>query len=262
MSETGGVDRAGRAPAGPPAVTADERWPPGVARVLAPNPSPLTLEGTNTYLVEGWVVDPGPNDDEHLARVVARAGSRARGIVLTHSHPDHADAAEPLAAALGGVPVVAPREGEQVGPFVAVATPGHAQDHVCLFWQDVCFCGDLVAGRGSVLVPPERGALAAYLRSLERVRSLQPRVLCPGHGPPIWNPARKLDEYIAHRLRREAMLLAALAEGLREKPALLDRAWFDVPPELRPVAELNLRAHLWKLADEGRLPADVDPSSY
>jgi glyoxylase-like metal-dependent hydrolase (beta-lactamase superfamily II) len=231
-----------------------DRNPEGVVRVRAPNPSPMTLDGTNSYLAGGWVVDPGPADERHLTTLLAAAGGALDGIVLTHTHIDHSEGAERLAELAGGVPVVLPNERERVGPFEAIATPGHAPDHVCLLLGATCFAGDLVMGAGSVFVGGEEGSMAAYLASLRRLRALDLDVLCPGHGPYVWDPAAKLDEYVAHRLERERLLLEALAAGARTTDELLDRAWSDAPPELRPVAALTLQAHLDKLRDEGRLP--------
>ena len=221
----------------------------GVIRVRAPNPSPLTLDGTNTYLVGRWVVDPGPHLPAHVDAIRRAANGGIEGVVLTHSHADHAEAAE-----LFDVPVTLPVDGQSVGPFVAVGTPGHSADSVCLLLGRVCFTGDTVLGAGSVFIAPGEGSLSAYLDSLRRLRSLDLEVLCPGHGPYVWDPAAKLDEYIEHRLDRERRLLAALESGLRTEDELLDAAWPEVPPALRDAARLTLRAHLEKLASEGRLP--------
>jgi glyoxylase-like metal-dependent hydrolase (beta-lactamase superfamily II) len=232
-------------------------------RVRAPNPSPLTLDGTNTYVVGGWVVDPGPADPGHLDAVlgtVSRTGSGGRlaGLVLTHDHPDHAEAAPELARRAGGAPIVHPRGGERVGPFEAIAAPGHSADHVCLLAGRALFTGDAVLGEGSVFIAPGEGSLAAYLECLRRLRDLDVDVLCPGHGPFVWRPRDKIDEYIEHRLERERRLRSALAAGARSTGELLDAAWADVPPELRPAAALTLEAHLDKLAAEGRLPPGVE----
>jgi glyoxylase-like metal-dependent hydrolase (beta-lactamase superfamily II) len=227
----------------------EDRDPAGVVRVRAPNPSALTLDGTNTYVMGAWVVDPGPADEGHLEAVRRAAGDGIEGVVLTHSHADHAEGAEPL-----GAPVTLPRDGETVGPFGAVATPGHSDDSVCLVAGPVCFTGDTVLGRGSVFIAPGEGSLSAYLDSLRRLRSLPLEVLCPGHGPYVWDPAAKLDEYIAHRLERERRLVDALSAGLRTRDELLDSAWSDAPAELRDFAALSLASHLEKLAEEGRLP--------
>lgn len=229
-----------------------DRDPPGVVSVRADNPSPLTLDGTNTYVVGAWVVDPGPADRDHLDAVRAAAGGEVEGVVLTHGHPDHAEGADAL-----GAPVHRPGEGETVGPLRAIATPGHSPDSVSLLFGRVCFTGDTVLGTGSVFIGPDEGSLSAYLDSLRRLRALDLEVLCPGHGPYVRDPAAKLDEYIAHRLDRERRLLEALDSGLRTRDELLDAAWPDAPAELRPAAELTLAAHLEKLADEGRLPEDA-----
>ena len=232
----------------------DDRPPPGVVRVRAANPSALTLDGTNTYVVEGWVVDPGPSEHAHLRAVLDAAADGIEGIALTHDHHDHSDGAEELARAAGGVGVVRPHDGERVGPLRAIATPGHSPDHVCLLWHRACFTGDTVLGAGSVFVAPGEGSLAAYLDSLRRLRRLDLEVLCPGHGPFVWDPAAKIDEYIGHRLGRERKLVAALDAGARTQDELLDAAWDDVPAELRAAASVTLEAHLEKLRDEGRLP--------
>ena len=227
----------------------------------APNPSPLTLDGTNTSVVDGWVVDPGPSDPGHLDAVLGAVNGSLRGIVLTHSHIDHSEGAEPLSSRVGGVPVVLPRDGEAVGPFEAIATPGHAADHVCLLVDRICFSGDTVLGAGSVFVGSDGGSMAAYMESLERLRALDLEVICPGHGPFVWDPRAKVEEYIAHRLERERKVLDALAAGARTRDDVLDRAWDDVDfeavPMLRLAAAATLDAHLVKLRDEGRLPREL-----
>jgi glyoxylase-like metal-dependent hydrolase (beta-lactamase superfamily II) len=233
-----------------------DQAPSGVRRVRADNPSPLTLEGTNTYLMERWVVDPGPADEAHLDAVRAAAEGAPEGVVLTHSHLDHSEGAGAL-----GVPIIVPADGEEVGPFRALATPGHSADSVCLVAGRVCFTGDTVLGSGSVFIAPGEGSLAAYLRSLERLRELDLEVLCPGHGPFVWDPRAKLDEYLQHRRDRERRLLEALADGRRSVDELLDAAWSDAPAHLRPAAALSLAAHLEKLAGEGRLPDGVEAAS-
>lgn len=232
---------------------------PGVRLVVAPNPSPLTLDGTNTWVVDGWVVDPGPAEPGHLDAVRRAAGS-IEGIVLTHSHLDHSEGA----AELGGGPVQ-PADGERVGPFFAIATPGHSPDSVCLLHERVLFTGDTVLGEGSVFVAPGEGSLSAYLRSLERLMELDLDAICPGHGPVVRDPAAKLREYRDHRLEREARVLAALDAGARTQDELLARAWsevdFSVSPLLRAAGGATLAAHLEKLANEDRLPGDVEQTA-
>jgi glyoxylase-like metal-dependent hydrolase (beta-lactamase superfamily II) len=231
-----------------------DRDPKGVTRVRASNPSPLTLDGTNTYVVGRWVVDPGPSDPDHAAAVRGALKGGIEGIVLTHDHADHAEGAPTL-----GAPVFRPGDGESAGPFRAIGTPGHSDDSVCLIWEEgICFTGDTVLGSGSVFIAPGEGSLSAYLESLRRLRSMPLEVLCPGHGPYVWDPAAKLDEYIEHRLDRERRLIAALDAGLRRQDELLDEAWSDAPAALRYFAGLSLAAHLEKLEEEGRLPEGVE----
>jgi glyoxylase-like metal-dependent hydrolase (beta-lactamase superfamily II) len=237
---------------------------PGVKLVVAPNPSPLTLDGTNTWVVGGWVVDPGPAIAEHLDAVVAAAGT-VRGIVLTHSHLDHSESAPELGARTGGVEVVAPGDGDLVGPFRAFATPGHSPDSVCLLYGRVLFTGDTVLGEGSVFVAPGEGSLSAYLDSLGRLLELDLVAICPGHGPVVNDPAAKLREYREHRLEREARVVAALEAGARTQDELLGQAWgevdFSVSPLLRAAGGATLAAHLQKLLEEGRLPDNVEPEA-
>jgi glyoxylase-like metal-dependent hydrolase (beta-lactamase superfamily II) len=231
--------------------------PNGVIRVRAPNPSPLTLDGTNTYVVDGWVVDPGPDDPAHLDAIVAAAPSGIDGIVLTHGHFDHAEGA-PALAERAGVDVMRPSGGDEVGPFSAIATPGHAPDHVSLLLGRILFSGDMVLGEGSVFVGGEEGSMSAYLDSLRRLMALELDAILPGHGPVVWDPRAKLEEYLAHRLDRERRVLEAVEAGARTRDEVLDRAWseidLDAVPYLRMAAGLTLDAHIDKLAAEGRSP--------
>jgi glyoxylase-like metal-dependent hydrolase (beta-lactamase superfamily II) len=244
---------------------------PEIERIVAPNQGPMTGEGTNTYLYGSdpcVVIDPGPDDAGHLA-AVREAGEERGGIgliLLTHSHGDHADGAPSLAAAVskgrgGDAPsVILPADGEEHFGLRALATPGHAADHVCFLTADaVCFGGDLVLGEGSTFVPPDGGSLSSYMESLALLQSRDIALICPGHGPWITEPAAKLAEYVEHRQMRERRLLAALDRGERSREALLAEVWDDVPAELRPAAALVMEAHLQKLDAEGRLPTDLRP---
>jgi glyoxylase-like metal-dependent hydrolase (beta-lactamase superfamily II) len=230
----------------------------------------MTLEGTNTYLYGSdpcAVIDPGPDDAGHREAILASAAERGGvgQILLTHSHGDHSDGAAPLAAsvaaAAGGEqpPVILPRDGEEHAGLRALATPGHAADHVCLMTADrVCFSGDLVLGEGSTFVPPDGGSLAAYMESLRLLQAEPIELICPGHGPWVEDPAAKLAEYVEHREMRERRLLAALERGERSKAALLAEAWSDVPANLRPAAAMVMDAHLQKLEAEGRFSGRLD----
>ena len=218
----------------------------------------MTLDGTNTYVVAGWVIDPGPDDAAHLRAVLEAAGGSPAGIVLTHDHFDHSAGAERLAGLAGGVPVLHPGAGDGAGPFQVVRTPGHSTDSVCLIRERVCFSGDTVLGEGSVFVPAGGGGLAGYLEALERLLELELDAICPGHGPVVWEPRERIAHYIAHRLEREQKVLDAIAAGASTNDEILTRAWDDAPidtvPMLRAAAATTLEAHLEKLRDEGRLP--------
>lgn len=238
--------------------TVDDRLPDGILRVRAHNASPMTLDGTNTYVAAGWVVDPGPDDERHLKAVLAAADGAIEGVVLTHSHFDHAEGAERLAAMAGGVPVRHPGTGDDAGPFEAIPTPGHSVDSVCLIHGSLCFSGDTVLGEGSVFIPGDGGGMAAYLEALERLAGLRLVAILPGHGPVVWDPQERIRHYIEHRLERERKVLAAIDAGARSEDEILARAWDDAPidtvPMLRMAAAATLDAHLDKLRAEGRLP--------
>ena len=248
--------------------------------IRAANPGLFTLTGTNSWIVgrdPAWLVDPGPGLDEHVDALVTEIEQRGGlgGIALTHRHADHTDAVPAMRARYPDAPLAAarmdlPSEGEDdgvdvaladggmFGPLEAVATPGHVPDHLAYVAGTAVFTGDAVLGEGSVFISPDPGALAAYLDALARLRERPLTVLCPGHGPPVFNPDAKLDQYISHRLDRERRLLTALDDGRRSVTDLLDFVWDDVPAGLRLAATVTLAAHLDKLADEGRLPAGVE----
>lgn len=220
----------------------------------------MTLDGTNTYVADGWVVDPGPDDERHLRAVLDAAGGGVDGIVLTHDHVDHSAGVERLAAlAGGGVPVKHPGAGDDAGPFEVLRSPGHSRDSVCLFLGRVCFSGDTVLGDGSVFVPGDGGGLVGYLAALDELLRRDLEAICPGHGPVVWDPHARVRHYIEHRLMRERKVLAAIEAGASTDDEILERAWDDAPidsvPMLRMAAAATLRAHLDKLRDEGRLPS-------
>ena len=239
-----------------------------VVGIRAANPGPFTLSGTNTWIYgrdPAWLIDPGPALPEHLdaisAEIDARGGLGA--VLLTHDHIDHSQAVPELALRFSPVPLAAARgtvtallaDGDRLGPFEVLATPGHAPDHLTFVTDDgIAFTGDAVLGEGSVFVQSQ---LREYLHSLLRLRLLELSLIAPGHGPLVTDPEEKLSEYIGHRLARETALVTALAEGKRTTVELLDAAWPDAPAELRGAAAITLEAHLEKLAEEGRLPDGV-----
>ncbi len=254
---------------------------PEILRITAPNPGPMTLAGTNTYVVgvdPAWIVDPGPDDPDHISRVreVAERRGGIAGVLLTHDHLDHSGGAASLDAELvwgrRGVgdearallaadleapiqpaPDATPLDPVEVGPFLIIPTPGHAADHVALSYGGACFCGDLILGEGSSIVPPSAGggSLADYMASLDRIEALGAELLCPGHGPWITDPRARIADYRGHRRDREHRLKAALEAGERSRERLLAAVWDDVPAPMRPAAALAMRAHLEKLAADG-----------
>ncbi len=241
-----------------------------VVGLRADNPGPFTLSGTNSWIVgrdPAWLLDPGPDLGAHRDALIVELERRGGlgGIALTHDHPDHTEGLPALRARFPDVRLAGARgpvevrlgDGGGFGPLIALATPGHAPDHLAYLAGSVAFSGDAVLGEGSVFVAPDPGALIGYLEGLRRLRARTPAVLCPGHGPLVTDPAAKLDEYLAHRLDREQRLLGALASGARSVGDLLDAAWSEVPAALRPAAAVTLAAHLDKLAAEGRLPDGV-----
>lgn len=239
-----------------------------IVRVLAPNPDVYTLEGTNTYVLgadPAIVIDPGPDDAGHLVEIERVAGT-VGAIIVTHQHPDHAPGAAPLAARTGA-PLYAfrPPEGGELlrdGQTVradgvaltAVHTPGHTPDHVALLLEDgpVLFTGDAVLGRGTSVIDPPEGDLAAYLRSLRRMRELAPRTIYPGHGPVVLDGVAKVDEYLAHREERERQVVVALGDGTGTVADLVDAIYADYPDAVKPLAARSVLAHLLKLEGEGR----------
>lgn len=236
-------------------------------RVLAPNPGPFTLGGTNTWIVgtrPSVVIDPGPSSDEHVTAVL-REAAPIGAIVLTHRHEDHAGAA-PALAAMSGSPVLAfrprghenrLRDGEVVAAgnvsLRALHAPGHTADHVVLHEPRSrgLFTGDTVLGRGTSAISPPDGDMAAYLRTLAALRRLEPLVIYPGHGPAVWAAGEKLEEYLQHRADRERQILEGLEEGPRTPAELVPAIYGGYPEEVLAAAAGSVLAHLVKLERQG-----------
>lgn len=250
-----------------------------VTRVLAPNPSALTLEGTNAYVLDDGAghalcIDPGPPIPRHVDAIVAAArdrGARIEAIFVTHGHPDHWPAAAPLAAACGA-PIFAHRMAEfshdrslrdgertRVGGIVlhAIDAPGHTFDS--LVFHDAAdfalYTGDVVLGRGTVAIAPPGGDMRAYQRTLRRLANAcgDARTIYGGHGERVDGAQAKLHEYIEHRRRREEELLVALSFEPQSIPHLVRRIYADVPPILWPAAARQILAYLVALEREGRV---------
>jgi glyoxylase-like metal-dependent hydrolase (beta-lactamase superfamily II) len=241
--------------------------------ILAPNASAMTMDGTITYLVGERVVaiiDPGSAAGTHLdAIAAATAGADSVTILLTHDHPDHAGGATELAARLGASLLDAGtgtlRDGQVIptdhGDLVALATPGHAPDHISLHWpaESAIFCGDLMmGGLDTAVVAAPEGDVGAYLASLERLRGLAPAIIYPAHGPVFTDPEGALDRYVAHRVRRQAEVLEAVAAGARSAAEIADRVYGPgLEPSLRAFAVAAVEAYVAHLRRSGRLDEGV-----
>jgi glyoxylase-like metal-dependent hydrolase (beta-lactamase superfamily II) len=241
--------------------------------VLAPNPGPMTLDGTNTWLLAApggrtIVVDPGPDDAAHLDRVRTEAGDVAL-VLLTHGHPDHSAGAKALAESLR-VPVRAVDPAHRLGDeglgdgehvevdgldVEVLATPGHASDHVCFVLREhgLVLTGDHVLGRGTTVVAYPDGSMRDYLDSLNRLADVGATTLLPGHGPVIENPAEVIAYYLAHRKEREAQVLAAVEAGATTPRAIVELVYADVDKRLWYAAEQSVRAQLDLLVQTGKV---------
>jgi glyoxylase-like metal-dependent hydrolase (beta-lactamase superfamily II) len=247
-----------------------------VERVLAPNPSLYTGPGTNTYLIidghEALILDPGPIIPSHLeAILLAVADLTPVGVVATHTHPDHAPLANPLAAEID-VPVYGFEPGPEFEPdvriadgetvavgsteLVAVHTPGHTADHQCFLHDELLFTGDHIM-EGSTVIMEDA---AAYLDSLYRVRYLGVEHLEPGHGAAIDDAGRTIAEYIEHRLMRERQIVAAVEAGAATINDIIDTVYAEISEALRPAAAHQLEVQLEKLVGDGLVVRSAEGS--
>jgi glyoxylase-like metal-dependent hydrolase (beta-lactamase superfamily II) len=255
---------------------------PMVRRIVAHNPGMMTGPGTNTYLVgidEIAVIDPGPGDAAHLDAIAGCGGDRIRWILLTHTHEDHSPGAVGLKKRTGAeILAFGPGEGRgkvrldgtladgaviEATEFhlTALHTPGHASNHLCYLLNEerTLFTGDHIMQGSTVVIGPPDGDMAAYLASLERLKTIRPRLkaIAPGHGHVIEDPMAVVDEYIEHRLAREKQVLDVLRRrGATTVAQIVEDVYTDVAPELHPVAQKSVWAHLRKLADEGEAKGD------
>ncbi len=268
-----------------------EQIEPGIARVLAHNPSAFTYYGTQTYLLgdnELAVVDPGPNLDEHVDALVQAIGGRSvAAICCTHTHRDHSPAARPLAE-VTGAPIIgcAALALETVGPradaafdgdyvpdrvlgdgdrimvdgraLTAVATPGHTSNHLCFAYGDALLTGDHVMGWSTTVVVPPDGDMAAYMASLDKLRARDDRIYYPAHGPPVTRPRQYVRGLIGHRLQREKQILRLLGEQRRDIPDIVANAYPGLDPRLVPAAGGSVYAHLLDLQARGLVDRQED----
>ncbi len=239
---------------------------PGIIRVVAPNPGPMTYHGTNTYLIEApegcVVLDPGPDDAGHVRAILAAVSGPIARILLSHAHRDHAGAVAALRAATGApvhaydrraAPDLELKDGEMVAGLTPLHTPGHASDHLCFAAANgVLFSADHVMSWSSSVVSPPDGDMTAYFASLRRLLARDDRVYLPGHGPPLPEPRDLVAELLRHREAREAAIVAALGPRPAAIAQLVAAVYRDTDPALLRAAERTVIAHLLKLEREGR----------
>jgi glyoxylase-like metal-dependent hydrolase (beta-lactamase superfamily II) len=251
--------------------------PGWVTLLRAPNPGPMTLEGTNTWVLrapgatDAVVIDPGPQHDGHLADIAGFAPIAA--ILVTHGHHDHVEGAAKLSRLLGGAPVRAadPEHCRHADPLTpgtlreagleieVLATPGHTADSVCFLTHDAVFTGDTILGRGTAVVAWPDGDLGAYLHTLERLGAY-PRMVLPGHGPVLPDCAAVARAYLAHRWERLAQVRHAVAAGADTPAAVVNAVYTDIDPAVRFAAEWSARAQLDYLRRESQAPPErLDP---
>ena len=261
-----------------------EALEPGIARVLAHNPSAFTYYGTQSYLIgthEVAVVDPGPDLPEHVdALVEAIGGRKVAAIMCTHTHRDHSPASRPLAERTGA-PIIgcAPLALETVGPradaafdgdyvpdevlgdgqtleldgeqVTVVATPGHTSNHLCLAWRGALLSGDHVMGWSTTVVVPPDGDMADYMASLDKLRRREDRVYYPAHGPPVTKPQQYVRHLVGHRMQRENQILGLIDGQLRTIPDIVSNAYPGLDPRLTIAAGGSVLAHLRDLERRG-----------
>ncbi|HEU4696881.1 MAG TPA: MBL fold metallo-hydrolase [Sphingomicrobium sp.] len=261
-----------------------EQLEPGIARVLAHNPSAFTYYGTQTYLIgdrEVAVIDPGPDLPEHLDALERAAGGRpVVAIMCTHTHRDHSPASRPLAERTGAPIIGCARLALETGgpradasfdsdyapdrvledsqsiavdgkPITAVATPGHTSNHLCFAYEGALLSGDHVMGWSTTVVVPPDGDMAAYMASLDKLRQREDRVYYPAHGPPVTNPQQYVRHLMGHRMQREKQILKLVGEKPRPIPEIVANAYPGLDPRLVIAAGGSVLAHLVDLERRG-----------
>ena len=261
-----------------------EELEPGIARVLAHNPSAFTYYGTQSYLIgerEVAVIDPGPDLPEHIDALEKAIGGRPLvAIMCTHTHRDHSPAARPLAERTAA-PIIgcSPLALETVGPrtdasfdgdyapdrvledgdeltvdgeaVTAVATPGHTSNHLCFAYRGALFSGDHVMGWSTTVVVPPDGDMADYMASLEKLRQRDDRTYYPAHGPAVTNPRQYVRHLVGHRMQREKQILALVSDQARDIPDIVANAYPALDPRLTVAAGGSVLAHLIDLERRG-----------
>lgn len=258
---------------------------PLVRRIVASNRSHMTGPGTNTYLVgidEVAVIDPGPDDAEHVDAIVgASMRERVRWVLLTHTHPDHSPATARLVKATGAEVLAFSKRDPSLAVDRAIGdgatidgtefrlevmhTPGHAPNHLCFYLDEerVLFSGDTILdGMYSVVSPRNGGDMAQYLATLERLRKMRLARIAPGHGDVIEEPRARIDDYLQHRLQREKQILALLKKGPARVKDVVDTLYTDTPEPLLEVAGLQVHAHLLKLRADGKVEGRAARSAW
>lgn len=254
----------------------------GVGVVVADNPGPLTLDGTRSYRVgrrRALLIDPGPDVPDQMSRLRELVGeATVQHVCLTHAHADHAGLARAASQAFGA-PLAASAEtldrlgleglALQGGDLLEVdagasylhvlETPGHSADSLCFYLRpiDWLFSGDTVLGAGSSLIAHPDGRLGSYLASLARLISLRPTRILPGHGEPLAEAGRVLEEYRLHRLERERQVMAAIEAGASSVESIRRDVYGELSSGLRKAAEASIRAHLAHLSEQGRLEGEI-----
>ena len=248
---------------------------PGISRIVAANPGPMTYHGTNTYLIEtkdGLVVlDPGPDEPAHVDAIVRATGGKVDLILLSHHHHDHLEATPALVAATGArtagyrispvahfTPDIPLDDDATIAGMTALHTPGHASDHLCYAFAApdgtaVLFSADHVMSWNSSIVSPPDGDMSAYFSSLKRVLDRNDSVFLPGHGPSLPEPQRLTRALLFHRFERERAILARLGRAPADTAGLRDALYSQTHPRLQKAAERNVLAHLMKLESEGKV---------